>query len=240
MMHPLAVRGRAFTFIEVILAVTLSVLLIGTALWFYQYAGQVRSEVSLQASDIAQRRQMLDRITMDLRNAVALPGQTGALTGTTDRVTFITAGLPGKSVWTEQKLTETPPTPEQDLRKVSYGLSIYEDDFGERFVVGIDSQVQKLLSVPVVEEGQQLKTTMLSTRYLFMRFQYWDGTAWQPEWQEKPTPPLAIELVIGEQEMEEGGDPLQYPHDTIRRVIYLPSGAPSVTEGSVIQGLNAP
>jgi hypothetical protein len=220
------------------LAVALSVLLIGTALWFYQHAGQVRSELSTEANEIAARRQMLERITSDLRNAIALPGQSGSMNGTTDRVTFITAGLPGKSVWTEQKLTETPPPAEQDLRQVSYGLSIYEDEDGNRQIVGIDSQVQRLLSPKVVEEGNGIKSTLLSSRYLFLRFQYWDGTAWQVEWQDQPTPPVAVELVIGEEPLPDGEDPLQYAGPTIRRVIYLPSGAPTAQDGSVIKGLS--
>lgn len=232
-------QRRGFTLIEVILAVTLSIGLIGTAIWFYKHAGEVRESVSREANDIAMRRQIMDRITSDLRGAVALPGQAGALDGTTDRVTFITAGLPSKSVWTEQKLTETPPPAEQDLRQVSYGLSTYEDEQGVLHILGIDAQVQKLLSPKIIEEGdeQDVKTTLLSSRYLFVRFQFWDGTAWQIEWKEKPTPPVAVEVVIGETPLAEGEDPLQYAHDVVRRVVFLPSGAPTVEEGTIIQGL---
>lgn len=233
-----------FTLIEVILAVSLSVLLIGTALWFHHHAGEVRTAVSQEASDIAARRQIMDRITADLRGAIALPGQAGSLDGTTNRVTFVTATLPGKSVWTEQKLTETPPPAEQDLRQVSYGLAMYEDEQGTVFIAGIDASVQRVLSPKVIEENvdgstnnSQLVTSLLSSKYQFMRFQFWDGTAWQIEWKDKPTPPVAVEVVLGEQPLTEGEDPLQYSHEMIRRVIFLPSGTATAAEGSIIQGL---
>ena len=236
--------GQGFTLIEVILAVSLSVLLIGTALWFHQYAGEVRTSVSQEASDIAARRQIMDRITADLRGAIALPGQAGSLNGSTHRVTFITAMLPGKSVWTEQKLTETPPPAEQDLRQVSYGLAMYEDEQGAVFIAGIDGSVQRLLSPKVIEEeadgstsNSQLVTSLLSSKYQFMRFQFWDGTAWQIEWIDKPTPPVAVEVVLGEQPLAEGEDPLAYSHEMIRRVVFLPSGAPTSEGGTIIQGL---
>ncbi len=248
-----SLRGRgvrhAFTLIEVILAISLSVLLIGTALWFHKYAADVRNAVSLESSDIAARRQIMDRITSDLRGTIALPGQAGALDGSTDRISFITAALPGKSVWVEQKLTETPPPAEQDLRQVSYGLAIFEDTQGARFIAGIDGSVQKILSPKVLEEGSsdaavasgstsaQVSSSLLSSKYQFMRFQFWDGTAWQIEWKEKPTPPVAVEVVIGVQPLEEGQDPLAYSHEIIRRVVFLPSGSPSPQEGGAIQGL---
>lgn len=229
---------RGFTLIEVILAVTLSVGLIGTAIWFYRHAGEIRASVSEAADDIATRRQIMDRITADLRAAVAIPGQAGALDGRSERITFITAALPGKSVWTAQTLTEAPPPAEQDLRQVSYGLAVYEDDAGVRHVAGIDTMTQKLLSPITAEEGQQFTSVLMSSKYLFIRFQYWDGAAWQIEWVAKPTPPLAVEIVLGEQELPEGEDPLLYAHDMIRRVVFLPSGAPTSQAGTIIQGLN--
>jgi len=229
---------RGFTLIEVVLAVALSIGLITTALWFYRHAGDVRLTVSAAANEIATRRQIMERITMDLRNAVALPGQAGAMDGSTDRVSFITASLPSRSVWTPQKLTEAPPPAEQDLRQVSYGLLVYEDEQGVRHIAGLESQVQKLLSPKVIEEGQQIQSTLMSPRFRFVRFQYWDGTQWQIEWKEKPTPPLAVEIVIGEQEWPEGEDPLLYSHEMIRRVVFLPSGAPTSQSGTIIQGLS--
>ncbi len=236
--------GPGFTLIEVILAVSLSVLLIGTALWFHHHAGVVRTAVSQEASDIAARRQIMDRITADLRGAIALPGQAGSLDGSTDRVTFITATLPGRNVWTEQKLTETPPAAEQDLRQVSYGLAVYEDEQGNRFIAGIDASVQRILSPKVVEanaggptNNSQLVTALLSSKYRFMRFQFWDGATWQIEWKDQPAPPVAVEVVLGEEPLAENEEPLQYSHETIRRVIFLPSGSPTAEEGSIIQGL---
>jgi len=236
-----ACRGlRGFTLVEVILAVALAVGLIGTAMWFYRHAGEVRASVSASANDIAIRRHIMERMTTDLRNAVALPGQAGALDGATDRITFVTASLPGRTVWTPQSLTEAPPPAEQDLRQVSYGLQVYEDDYGVRHINGFEASVQKILSPKIIDEeqGQQVQNTLMSPQFRFVRFQFWDGTTWQIEWKEKPTPPLAVEIVLGETEWPEGEDPLLYSHAMTRRVVFLPSGAPTSEAGTVIQGLN--
>ena len=232
---PRAARG--FTLIEIVLAISLALGLFGSALWFYQYAGSVRDNVSHQMQQIVTRRQIMDRITSDLRSAVAAPGGM-TLEGTTDRMTFISAKLPGRSMWAVQNITENPLPPDPDLHQVSYGQTIIENDDGQLIVIGIDLQTQRLLTAQVVEENSGITTTLLSQDILFIRFQYWDGSQWLPEWTQQPVLPLAVEVVMGYEPLPEGGTPLDYPFDSWRRVVFLPGGQP-VQQGNVIRGLGA-
>ncbi|MEX2216767.1 MAG: prepilin-type N-terminal cleavage/methylation domain-containing protein [Phycisphaeraceae bacterium] len=241
MKHPRCINHRrvrrGFTLIEVILAISLAVGLFGSALWFYQYSASVRDNISWEMQQIIARRQMMDRMTNDLRSAVAAPGGM-TLEGTADRMTFIAAKLPGKSMWAVQSITENPLPPDPDLHRVSYGLTIVENENHEMIVIGIDTQSQRLLTAQVVEENKGLTTTLLSQEMRFIWFQYWDGSQWVPEWTEQPVLPLAVQITLGNEPLPEGSNPQEYPFETWRRVVFLPGGQP-VQQGTAIQGLGA-
>ena len=229
---------RAFTLLEVIITISLATALIGAAIGFYQYAGSIRNTAVQEVEAVSARRQIMDRLTADLRGAVALPLSGPSMQGTSDRIVFLTATLPGKAAWAIRNATEDPIPPEQDLRQVTYGLQTWEDEQGAIHVSGFETQTQKLILAPIVEEGEQITTTLLSPQYLFVRFQYWDGSQWLPEWVDQPTLPLAIDVSLGIEPLAEGTDPLDYPEPVVRRVIYLPAGQPAQPQQGGIQGLS--
>ncbi len=234
------VRRRGFTLIEVVLAITLSIGLAGTAIWFYQHAGDVRESAITQIEEVSARRQMMDRITMQLRGAIQLPLSNTGVQGTTDQLTFVTATLPGRASWAVRQTTEDPIPPEQDLLLVTFGLRVTENEDGFNVIEGLDTHVQKILDAPVVEEGEEIQTILLSSEVRFVRFQYWDGAEWLETWDpaEQEGLPQAIEVAVGKQPLPENVDPAEYEYDLVRRVIYLPGAAGQATSGSLLRGLN--
>ena len=243
----MAARGarRGFTFIEVVLAIMLSVGLAATALWFYRHTGEVRNEISEELTTIAARRQVMSRITADLRHAVAVPLLGVGVDGQTDRITFITAALPARSTWAAQNVTDEPLPPEQDLRLVTYGLRIVEDDDGLQTIEGLEAQAEKLLTMRIVEdeagatvqaEAAPVTSVVLAPFVLFVRFRYWNGIEWLDQWQESGMP-QAVEVALGEKPLPEGVAPADYEDTLSRRVIYLPGAGGAAPQGNVIRGL---
>ena len=142
---------RAFTLIEILLAVTLSVMLFGAMVGFYKYAADTRATVTSAIQLVQSRRQVMDRMTEELRAAISSATAGLAMDGTADSITFVTTAIPQPSAYNERRVTDTPPTPQEDVRIVSYGLQTYEDDDGNLVVGGIESGVQKLLAAKVIE-----------------------------------------------------------------------------------------
>lgn len=244
-----SIRGRrsqrrshsaAFTLIEMVLAISLSVGLAGTAIWFYQHTGEVRTAALEQMDQISSRRQLMDRVTMQLRGAIQLPLSNTGVQGTTDQLNFVTAALPGRAAWAVRQTTEDLIPAEQDLVLVSYGLRYVETDDGYTTIEGLESRAQKILNAPVVEEGEEIQSLLLSTQTRFVRFQYWDGAEWLTAWDpaEQEGLPKAVEVAIGTQPLPENTEPVDYEFDLIRRVIYLPGASGQSAEGSLLRGLS--
>jgi len=55
----------------------------------------------------------------------------------------------------------------------------------------------------------------------FLQFYYWDGSGWSERW-DATTLPACVEVDLGVEPLPEGTDPLDYPYELFRRVIYLP------------------
>jgi len=252
-----SLRGRgagnaAFTLLEMVLAITIGLALASTAIWFYQHTGDVREDVTSHIEEVAARRLVMDRITNELRAAYTVPLLDLALQGTTDQMTFTTTALPGPTSWAVQGIAENPLPPEQDLRLVTYGLRIVEDEDGRQYIAGLETSVQKLINVAVVqteeeaestaltpaeeEEAQQVESVLLSPYVGFVRFRYWTGTEWSPEWAQQGLP-QAVEVALGREPIEEGLTPEEYPGELAIRIVYLPGATAAEPEGTVIRGL---
>lgn len=229
MMRRGAHGGGGFTLVEVLMAVVLALGLVGSMLLFYEHIGDLRDRTSDEIQKIRARRLLIDRITTDLRTALSTGMQ-----GQAQELTFTGAVLPGSDVWQLQNITEAPPPAEQDIRLITYRLQIVEDEDGVQYVNGIESATQKLINVQVAEEGVDIQAKLLSQYARFLRFRYWDGTTWQVEWTTGGLP-RAVEVALGEQPLPEGVEPVDYPFEMTRRVVYLP-GSSGGRVGNVIIG----
>lgn len=245
--------NKGFTLVEMVLAIGLAISLMGSMLWFYRYTAQVRDDVSQRIQEIGAQRRVMDQITVKLRGAMMYPFLNLGLEGQTDQVTFMTTALPDRSVWAVQDVTEKPRSPQQDVRMVSYGLRLVEDEQNKLIIEGLETSEQELFTAVIqieVQEGEQeqdpegtaQKNTILLSPYLyFVRFRYWDGSVWLDVWPPEGQPtgglPQAVEIALGEQALPEGVEPIDYPYELSTRVVYLPA-AVKVQTGNIIRGLS--
>jgi len=237
-------KAHGFTLLEAVLAVTLTVALVGGALAFYQHVGDVRRSVLAQAEYAAADRGVMDRLTGELRSARAHSLMPVGIVGDNDRIDLMTIALPGALPWTDEDEDEV--TPSHDVRMVGYRLKTYEDDDGEYHNDGLQRSCQYLLAEEMAEEGREILTEVVAPPVKFVRFRYHDGSGWVDAWpaqladeeflaelEAEPGAaaalrgagmPLAVEITLGAEPMPDDMEAedylLEYP--TSRRVVYIP------------------
>jgi hypothetical protein len=232
------------------LAVALSVLLIGAVLAFYRHATGVRQTLLGQIAADSQRRVAMERITVDLRSAMTLPFLGLGLSGGDGAMEFPAATTPGMSVWGYQRLEDAPIPPEADLQIITYRLryALAEsgeplvDEQGNPVVIGLERICRKTIQQVIIDDPQApdptVQTTLLCEGIKFLSLRFWggDSTDWVETWQAGELP-TAVEVVVGAQPLPAGVVPADYPYETHRRVIYLPVGQRSSQSGTTIRGL---
>ncbi len=236
-------RRGGFTLLEIILALGLAIAAIGAALAFYYHVMDVRQQLLTNTDVTSSRRLMMQRMTDELRSAMVYPFLPASLSGQSGQMQFMTTVLPGPAAWAVRQATEDPIPPEQDLRQVTYSLSIatdengrvLTDDDGNLIVYGLDKTTRKYLAATSVQ-GQDVDASVVSPYIKFLSFRYWDGTAWQPQWSGRDLP-LAVEIVLGFKAPPPDTTLEDYPHETVRRVVYLPGGRKALTGTAIIRGL---
>ena len=230
-------RGRAksaLTLLEVMLAVALTAGLMGSMLWFYHHAVSGRSSVLREVEIATAQRVIMDRITDELRGAIASRFLSLGVEGRTDEIAFLTVRLPGLAVWAEVGRAEDPPPPETDVQLVGYRLRIQQDESGAVLIDGLERTFQKTPTARQAEEGEGVDASLLSEHIKFVGFRYWDGNAWADSWSGGDMP-LAVEISLGTEPLPANTDPAEYPFETVRRTVYIPAGEKPLTGGAVIR-----
>ena len=230
---------RGFTLLEVVLAVTLTLGLMAAMLTFYKQAADVRAIVKHEADTVGAERTVMALMTADLRAALICNQAGLGLDGGLGGMRLATTTLPGAVVWAVQRTTEGPAAPaERDVQIVGYRLRITEDEQGQPVIEGIERTYQKTLTARTAEEGKEILATLLATQFKFLRLRYWDasGGVWNQGWGGGDLP-AAVEIVLGIQPLPEGVEPLQYPYETFRRVVYVPAGAKAPGGSAIVRGL---
>ena len=217
-------RG-GMTLLEVVLAVTISVGLMGSVLGFYHHALDVRESLERKIQAVESTRRAMERITDELRSAIGDPTIGIGLEGLADELTFVCVNLPGPGTWAIRTGDEEPVPPSHDLAIVGYRLRIEEEDqSGETVVAGLERTVQRILTMRVTEEEQDIGTSLLGPDIAFVGFRYWDDGTWVETWSGSDLP-RAIEITLGTEPLDEGDDPEEYQYEVFRRVVYLPGRA---------------
>jgi len=234
-------NARGLTLLEVTLAVSLTVGLMGVALAFYQYVVDVREDFSSQLGTVQitnARRRVMDRMTDELRNAVTNPFLQMGLSGQATELRLITTVLPSTSVWSTRNITDEPVAPEQDLRIVGYRLRYGENEDGEEIIEGLERTEQRIITAQVAEEGEEIRGALIGPEFLFVGLAYWDNEAgeWLDTW-EGGDLPLAVEIRLGTEPLPEDMEPVDYPYPTYRRVVYVPGGIRAFGGNTIIRGL---
>jgi len=230
-------RHPAFTLLEVILALSLSLGLVGGILALYRHATSIRHRVTQHTEMVVAERVCMDRITNELRGAMVYPFLNFGMEGTDRRIQFITAKLPGPAVWAVRKSTEDPIPPETDLELVGYRLRGFRDEAGQCVIHGLMRTSQKILAAPTAEAGKEIKTVLLTPHIRFLDFRYFDGSQWVSEWNEGGLP-LAVEITMGHEQLPEDMEAEDYAEhfEAFRRVVYVPGGQNSAA-GPILRGL---
>jgi type II secretory pathway component PulJ len=239
-------RGRSgMTLLEVVLAVALTIGLMMSVMAFYRHVIDVREQLTgefHQAQRVSARRAVMDRLTDELRSAMVFPFLQLGLSGQAMEVQFVTAGVPSAAVWAVTNITEQAPERESDLRIVGYRLRVIEDANGQEVIEGLERTEQKTLAAEVIEEGEQIQSTLIAPQFKFVSFRYWDNQSseWMTSWGGGAgNLPMAVEIVIGAEPLPQDMAPEDYPYATFRRVVYVPGGSQPNGGGTIIRGLGS-
>ena len=239
-------RGAGFTLLEVVLAISLIVGLMGSAIWFTQHIAASREKINAATQEIISRRALMRRITTELQCAMSMQRLGLGVTGEKDHIAFVTTSVPGKSVWVDRNILDQPIPPETDIQLVSYRQAIVEDEEGVEQIVGVERTCQKLLDAPEAEEGENIRVAMLTDKLKYLRLSYYDGESWTRSWTADRGLPLAVEVTIGDEpvyedetafsdEEEDSFEDEEYFGRASRRLIYLPLSVMKTT-GTIIRG----
>jgi type II secretory pathway pseudopilin PulG len=233
-----ASRGRrgAFTLIEIILAISLAVGLLISAMWFYQTATRYRNELLRQSEQVAAIRQMTDQLAGDLR-AIHVDWR-HAFTGDSNSLRFVKAVAPSVSPAVMN-------SPGSDLRTISYRALI--DNAGTNSAITgvtrdevaaldeVAADRDRLGSQPLFDmEGStnQVEKPMTDAiRHLAFRF--WDGTSWRETWNGF-TPPPGLEVTLAPEPLSIESTNSESGAEIYRRVIVIPAG--QLTKNPVTPG----
>jgi prepilin-type N-terminal cleavage/methylation domain-containing protein len=227
---------RAFTLIEVLLAVALAVGILAGAIAFHHHAIEVRRIMLARADAAAAHRAVMDAITADLRGALVYPFIGMSLEGQADQVIMAATTVPGPAVWAISKATEAPPPPEHDVQVVHYRMRLDADGAP----VGIERTARKVIKKVTIadaaeDEDPTVENRLLTDAFKYLAMRYWDGADWVDAWSQSALP-AAVEVTIGAEPMP--ADAATYPYEAHRRVVALPVSPPAGATGSTtVRGL---
>jgi type II secretory pathway component PulJ len=224
--------ARAFTLLEVLLAVAISAGMLAVVLFFYTQTANLRVQLFYETSKISAARLLLDRLTADLTNARRCESMQGGLNGTSDSLDLVRLELPNLSGWTNAP-DVAPAAPGAPFRLIRYSAL---RALGETTVSGLARSEEPLQSRPLelAEESELSSTNAVASRlapltidqFLYLRFRYWNGSAWLDSWS-APELPAGVEVSLGAEPLPEEATLGEYPSEIFRRVIYLPGHSPA-------------
>ncbi|NLW87878.1 MAG: hypothetical protein GXY38_13505 [Planctomycetes bacterium] len=217
--------AKAFTLLEVVLAIALVVLLMGVLMGFYMYAMNLRAEITGQADLYMQQRMIMDMMTRELRCANIHNHLQLGLEGSTSEVRFIRAVLPAREVWED----EGPRVAQCDLQLLAY-RAIVDEETGEPR--GLERSCQRV----IITEQPDVESEELCSQW-FVAFRYYNGDSWVEQWPDNEQAsgqllPNAVEIIMGLDACPEGMELDEYilRFNPARRIVHLPV-ASAASEG---------
>lgn len=215
----------AFTLLETILAMAITIMILGTVYAFYSYSLNLveAGHTHLEESQLAQV--VLEQIAGELRSAPGRRSHFGmVLEGRPHEVRFLTTVVPSRLVFFPKSVFDTEVNVEHDVRRVEYELAV--DDEEEK-VLGLKRSELRVLLAPIIEETadeelvdeltdaiERIATEeadedrptqqdrpvaderILSEKIRYVQFQYYNGRVWSGFWSGGVVP-RAIRIIIG-------------------------------------------
>jgi type II secretory pathway pseudopilin PulG len=212
-------QSRAFTLVEVILAILIISAIMTVLLYFYQRSVEVRQNVLEEAEFLSVSRMLLEQLTGELRDARVVEDQFVGLEGSSNSVTFVTTSMPVTARWITSTNDPVLLPAVTDLKRVTYRLLSGTNLFDVR---GLD-RTEELLTGAAFTAGTnstefvnaagtnvllETDTNLLSTndvqlirrpltdRIKTLQFRYWGGTNWLDSWNRLELPG-GVEITIG-------------------------------------------
>jgi type II secretory pathway pseudopilin PulG len=232
----------AFTLVEVVLAIAISIGLMLVALFFYSQCANLRTQLLDESDKIGTVRLLLQKITTELRSAQS-QDQFG-FTGASNSIEFVKSGVLPLSSWNLG--SNAPVQYPSGLSQVHYELISGLD--GTNLVsLGIarrESPLNVLLStnfpmqsleadnatnlISGNETNGLIRTNvagLLTDKIHTMQFRYWDGTTWTNTWDDID-PPAGVEIILAMDLL----DPADTNAEIYRRVVVIPGGTKAKRE----------
>ena len=151
-------KRKSFTLIEVLLAVSIIMMIMGTVYAFYTHSVKVTQMAKAKMQDSQLARVLLFKIAAELR-ALTTSGSrfTTVMSGEAESIEFITTVVPSRLVFFPQDITDGGRVIEHDLRLVHYSLGRDEDD--EENILGIRRDELRCLLTPIIDEKSASELT---------------------------------------------------------------------------------
>jgi prepilin-type N-terminal cleavage/methylation domain-containing protein len=219
-------RRRAFTLIEVILAIAIAAGLLVVAISYYQRSAELRGQLLAESDRLTTIRLLMDRISLDLRTAFAEPRQ--GFSGTSDYMKFAHLGSP-----TPGNLAEGA------MKLVTYSVITNNADGTNSVVIGFNRVeaplVEMRVAAPTNREALSFNGAMdpaatmtnivvepLTRAIRMVHFRYFDGSEWLDAWNGVDLP-MGVEVTFGTEPPAQDEEE-EYGGELFRRVIFVPAG----------------
>jgi type II secretory pathway component PulJ len=249
MKRPSSISGNGaggFTIIEVLLAMSIAIGLLVVAIHFYRQAAEVRAQILVESERISEVRQLMDRITGDLRTAFG-QARDGFL-GDSNSMRFVRSEPLSRSAW----MAPAGSSRETGLKVVNYSVSAAsegtntlvsgvirtEADLAAAVAAGAavpdvagisDVSTNEVATTNVVKRAVERAVEPITAHIHYVRYRYWEGSGWVEMWNAS-TLPKGVEVTFGFDPLPEGEPFEDYPFEVFRRVISLPGGSMGVSE----------
>ena len=220
-------RRRAFTLIEVILAIAIASGLLVVAISYYQRSAELRSQLLAESDKLTTIRLLMDRISLDVRTAFAEPRQ--GFSGASDYMKFAHLGSP-----TPGNLAEGA------MKLVTYSVITNNANGTNSVVIGFNRVETPLVEMRVATTTNRepfsfngamdpaamtnIVVEPLTRAIRMVHFRYFDGSEWLDAWNGVDLP-MGVEVTFGtEPPAPEGAEEEEYGGELFRRVIFVPAG----------------
>ena len=230
-------QARAFTLVEVVLAISLTLGLVGAALSFNHYVQAVKRDVVADVDATMGQQRAMELMTCELRCAFVglLETDPTSFWGSGQEVDFLSTTLPGAAAWLAPEQHSAQMPPQSDVQRVTYRIRYGQTDDGAAVVEGLERvSLSVTPAAGDAESPSPAQIDLVAPSVRFVRFRYHVGdtssgefsgvtdNGWVDDW--LGGPPLAVEITMGRNPLADGQDVYEYlaGNETFRRVVYLP------------------
>ena len=219
-------RAGGFTLLELLLALSLMILIMGIVFGFYRNILRTREEGSQVAKEVMLTRALLEGLAKEIRHASDIvPGDGRGFRGTRDSITILRYHIPdmGRAYTEYDGVDADLPPGQKDLGRITYSLAKSEDEElvdeeGDPLVFGLFRSEQTAFdpnpSFVVVDDetGEEAEESLeprqrvfgelLAPEIKYLEFRYFDGAKWRDRWQVAYEGPAVGGEVSEEEEVD--------------------------------------